>query len=919
LKRFAVVLSTVTLLALATVQFAQNSKSSHPVPLPSSKMLTVPSPGHVGFLNSFPARIALSPNGQWAAILNEGYGTEESGVRQSISVLNLQNNQVADFPDDRLAENAHQSYFLGLVFSSDGERLYASLGSISDPTGKQAGDTGNGIAVYSFRDGQVKPERFMSIAPQKVPEGRKVLMDPSPTPAGTILPYPAGMALVPGEGGDQLLVANNIADNVVLLDAARGGINKHFDVSTYHGIPNSLPYEVVVTRDGHRAYCSLWNASRVAELDLKQGKVKRLISLLKPDNPVVPGSHPTALLLSPDEKVLYVALANSDRIAAVATDSGKPVRFFDTSAPGQNFPGTYPSALAQSQDGRFLFVADASLNAVAVFDTTRKAGNRGDLETAIGFIPTDWYPSALAVKGDDLIVTTAKGTGTVPNSGVAKTQNEKHHRDHPYIATLLRGSVARLNIPQTLKDLEPLTAQVRRDNLFQSDPGKFSFRDGTNPIKHVIYILKENRAYDQILGDLKVGNGDPSLVMFGEDVTPNEHKLALEYGVLDNFYCSGEVSGNGHVWSNAAITTDFTEKDWQIGYRGGERTYEFIGSAFKELPMDRDESDVDDPGTGYIWDSLARHGRSYRIYGEFLQAEWCDKNDKDPKCSLRTHIRRGEPLASNVGDPHGSASPWPWPVPVLKRIKPTKPGLREHFDPLYPDFQMDYPDQLRADEFLNEFNGFVRARQERKAEQLPAFILLYLPTDHTAGTRPNMPQPVASVADNDLAVGRVVEAVSHSPYWDDTAIFIIEDDAQNGADHVDAHRSIAFAISKYSPASAGKAFVDSRFYTTVNMVHSMEELLGLPPMNQNDAHAPVMAALFAGSGNHEPYTADWRNRDNGMIYRMNPEKGQGAKESEKMNFTRPDAVNTDVLNAILWRDRKGDAPLPAPKHAILPR
>jgi len=237
---------------------------------------------------------------------------------------------------------------------------------------------------------------------------------------------------------------------------------------------------------------------------------------------------------------------------------------------------------------------------------------------------------------------------------------------------------------------------------------------------------------------------------------------------------------------------------------------------------------------------------------------------------------------------------------------------------MFPDFNTEYPDQLRADEFLNEFDEFVRARNEGQGSELPAFVLLYLPNDHTHGTTPGKPRPAASVADNDLAVGRVVDAISHSPYWDDTAIFIVEDDAQDGADHVDAHRSIAFVISKYSPSSAEHPFVDSRFYTTVNLIHSMESLLGLPPMNQNDAYAPVMAPLFSGPGDHAPFTVDWSNRDNGVIYQTNDAKGQAAKQSAKMNFSRPDAINTAVLNKILWRDRRGNLPMPAPKHTVLP-
>jgi len=247
----------------------------------------------------------------------------------------------------------------------------------------------------------------------------------------------------------------------------------------------------------------------------------------------------------------------------------------------------------------------------------------------------------------------------------------------------------------------------------------------------------------------------------------------------------------------------------------------------------------------------------------------------------------------------------------------TKRELRGRFDSLYPDFNTSYPDQLRADEFLNEFAQFVEARKAGRGSEMPTFVLLYLPDDHTAGTTAGSPRPAASVADNDLALGRVVEAVSHSPYWDDTAIFVLEDDAQDGADHVDAHRSIALVISKYSPGSAEQPYVAHQFYTTVNVVHTMEVLVGVPPMNQNDAYAPVVAPLFSGAGNQPPFTADWRNRDNGLIYQMNPPRGPGAQESSRMDFSRPDAANAQLLNAILWRDRKGNTPMPAPRHSML--
>jgi DNA-binding beta-propeller fold protein YncE len=896
--------------------------------LPTSKMLTVPSPGRIGSTNSFPATMVISPDGRHAALLNDGYGTQEALAHQSISVLDLSTNRIVEYPDARLGDDALQSYFIGLAFSSDGKHLYASVGSLSDPTGAKAGNTGNGIAVYSFSAGKVAPKRFIPIGLQAVSTGKQIALGQK-APAHMAIPYPAGIVVIADGGRDKLLIANNLSDNVVLVDAATGKILQSFDLSTNDLVPSSFPYTCVATRDGRRAWCSLWNASQVAELDLTSGKVARWIKLKQPEDPQAPGSHPTALLLSLDEKTLYVALSNADAIAAVNTADGATTQFFTASVPSQKQAGSYPTALAQSADGKRLFAAASSLNAIAVFDPS--ASSVPNPRAVLGFIPTDWYPSALAVHGDELFIATAKGEGTRANKDMGKVGSETKHHEHPYIATLLKGSIARLNIPATLPKLPQLTEAVERDNLFRSDPGEIKFAGGNNPIKHVIYVLKENRTYDQILGDLKVGNGDPELNMYGEDITPNEHKLALQFGVLDNFYDSGEVSGDGHVWSMAAITSDYNEKTWQIAYRGKERTYDFQGQVLDEFPLEHDQPDVDDPGTGFIWDNLARNHVSFRVYGEFVNAEWCNEKIKwespkqgpplgqEAKCP-RAEVNRGDTLPPNVGNPHAGPSPWPWAVPLFSGVKPTKAVLRDHFDPLYPDFNTDYPDQLRADEFLNEFSAYVRARQANEGPEfeLPSFVLLYLPDDHTGGTRPEMARPAANVADNDLALGRVVDAVSHSPYWDDTAIFVLEDDAQDGADHVDAHRSIAFVISKYSPGSAAQPNVEHHFYTTVNMVHTIEMLLNLPPMNQNDAYAPVMSGLFSGPGDQPAYKADDRNLKNGLIYETNRHQAPGAKISSSMDFSRPDAAGAAQLNRVLWLDRKGSAPMPAPRHTIVP-
>jgi hypothetical protein len=686
---------------------------------------------------------------------------------------------------------------------------------------------------------------------------------------------------------------------------------KSFDISTSKYIPAAYPYTVIANRARTKAWVSLWNDSAVAELDLGKGKVTRRIELWRSVDPVAPGTHPTTMLLNRSEDTLYVAMANaatakSDGVAAVDLKEGVPRRCYRSALDSNDEPGAASIAIALSTDEKHLYAAAASLNAVAVFDI--KSNEHSDsvaVESPAGFVPTEWYPSALALAGNDLLIANAKGDSSGPNNMKAKVQTGLHPSPHPYIATLIGGSIQRLPLGEIDSNLAAYTRQVEDNNLIHAAPEKIDFASGRNPIRHVIYILKENRTYDQIFGDLGVGDGDPSLTMYGAEITPNEHKLALQFGVLDNFYDSGDVSANGHLWSDASATSDYIEKIWPIIYRGSEHPQDQGNTLDQDLPM------LDDPGTGFLWDNLAKHDFSYRIYGEMLDAAWCrdekvtsPREGAPPQISVvcpSAEIKPGEPLPASLSNPNGGPSPWPWAIPRLKSVRPTKAAQRDHIDPLYADFAVEYPDQLRADEFLREFDEFVKARAS--AKELPRFILLWLPNDHTGGTRVGKPAPRASVADNDLAVGRVVDAVSHSPYWGETAIFVVEDDAQDGADHVDAHRSIALVISKYSPRS-GTPFVDHHFYTTVSMIHTMEELIGLPPMNLFDAHAPVMAPLFIGPGTQPPFQADDKNLRNGLLYEMNDRNAPGAKQSGKMDFSRPDAVNSQELNAILWQDAK---------------
>jgi hypothetical protein len=348
------------------------------------------------------------------------------------------------------------------------------------------------------------------------------------------------------------------------------------------------------------------------------------------------------------------------------------------------------------------------------------------------------------------------------------------------------------------------------------------------------------------------------------------------------------------------------------------------------ISAEDDLPDAGEPTGGYLWKNFASHGVSYRHYGEYIVSRWCNSPQKGKSPSSgppevaslpcqSAIIRKGEPLQKNVGEPHGGPSPYPWEIPVLAKNIAAQPELRGHFDPAYPDFEVAYPDQLRVDEFLNEFAGFTASRKSGN-DIMPQFILLRLPNDHTAGGKKGMPKPVASVADNDLAVGRVVEAISQSEYWNDTAILILEDDAQDGPDHVDSHRSIALVISKYAPlaetpGAKDGAFVDHHFYTTVNMVRTIEALLGVPPMNANDSRAAVMAPLFSGPGMQPPFRADYRNRDNGLLYQTNTKEW---KEGENLDFSHADAADTVVLNKFLWQNRMGDTPMPVPQHNVFP-
>jgi len=905
------------------------------IDLPSSKQLIGEIPGHSQRLNSLPISMAVSPGGRYVVTVNAGYGTFESKYEQSLAVLDTRTGVLADFPDDRtLVRTAKQTLYSGLAFSRDGRHIFASMASLANPLGGVKDATGSGVVVLSFSDGKIAPVRMINLPLQQLAPGRRTRLI-GDVEGDKGVPYPAAIAVIGAAGSEKLLVAENLSDDVLLLDAATGAIEKRFDLSESDAVPSTYPIALAVTKDGARAFVALWNSSEIAELDLAKQTVARKLALLKPSSAIAPGTHPCAFEFSPDGKILYVALSNRDAVAAVSVGAGQfSVKgYFDTRLPHQSYFGAEPVALAINGDGDRLYVANMGSDAVAVMDTrqlTAKTSKQGMVEP-IGFIPTEWMPISMAfassATGGRLYVATDKGKGTGPNNFpqqiVETSQAGRPQRANAYIATLLYGSLATIEESGIAANLPQWTSLVLDSNRMKAAAEKIAFAGGAQGrIKHVIYIIKENRTYDQVLGDLKhdgkqVGNGDPSLTMFGEAITPNLHKLALQFGVLDNFFDSGEVSGDGHVWSTAAIGTDYLEKTWQQSYRGSEHTYDYEGVVADGYPLLQKIPDVNEPRSGYLWGDLAAHGKTYYHFAEYIASTFCDEAQVanpqlgpmlEGRSCARKAVAPGEALPAEWG---GGVNKWPWAIPLIATNIATKPELVDHFAPESPDFNLSIPDQIRFEVFERHLKGWI-ADMERGKDTMPNFVMLRFPNDHTAGTRPGGPTPKSSVADNDLAVGRAVEAIAHSPFWDSTAFFILEDDAQAVADHVDAHRSLGLVISKYSPHGPGGApFVDSRFYSTVSVLRTIESLLGLPPMNNNDAFSSLISTLFTGPGDQPPYTADYSNRDNGLIYTANKKTAVGAQESMRMDFRHADRAPTEKLNVIPWKDAMGNQPVPA--------
>jgi hypothetical protein len=544
------------------------------------------------------------------------------------------------------------------------------------------------------------------------------------------------------------------------------------------------------------------------------------------------------LLLNRSGSRLFVASASTNSIAVVDTRAGRVLtNLLDPPPAGPN-QGSTPNALAISRDGSRLFVAEADNNAVAVFQLVT---NR-----MIGRIPVEWYPSALLLTEHSLLVLNSKGKGTRANPHFPTPDVKLADDSRDYTLGQLNGTIITLPANVSSLELVKLTAQVARANNWNRKRTSSNYP----PFKHVIYIIKENRTYDQVLGDLPHGDGDPSLVFFPRAVSPNHHALAERFGLFDRFFCNAEVSSQGHVWSTAAYVTDYGEKTIPTLY------------AYKRNPNDR--GDVDEPASGYIWNAAIKKGLKLRNYGEF-----------------------GEPVPNK--DEH---------APV--RYHAIKVALDRYTSPDYPAFDMKIPDQVRIDVWLKEFQRYVLDGN------LPDLEIMHLPGDHTSGGRPERPTPKAHMADNDLALGRLVEAVSNSRYWKDTVIFVLEDDAQDGPDHVDSHRSVLFVISAYN-----RGGLIHRFVNTTGVFATMEEILGLGKLSQFDYYGRPLREIFTNKPDLTPYVAA---KSQQRLDELNPAQGPSAQASLELDLDRVDAADEDSFNRILWNLIKDAEPYPGTKR-----
>jgi YVTN family beta-propeller protein len=825
-----------------------------------------------------PQALALSPDGR--LLLTAGKTAElvvvdpdRGEVRQRVA---LPKTTYPKAPSENVLrpDKEGQISYTGLVFAPDGRRAF-----LSDVNGSV-------VAFDVATDGTLSVARSFRLPDAGAPRRREEI--------------PAGLA-VSGDGR-LLYVCGNLSNRLLEMDAADGRVLRTFAVGV-------APYDVVLT--GGKAWVSNWGGRRPRPGDLtgpagrgtevrvdpvrhvaSEGSVS-VVDLASGKVPaeVLTGLHASALAVSPDGRHVVSANAGSDTLSVIDTRTDAVVETIWAKPTPADLFGAQPNALAFDPSGRTLYVANGTQNAIGVvsFDPAER-------ESKIrGLVPVGWFPGAVVFDGPrrTLHVANIKGHAAVPKPADGETappgaEGYNSHQHH--------GSLSLVPVPgdDALPALsETVWRNLRRERIAEAllppRPGQparaIPERIGEpSLIRHVVYVIKENRTYDQVLGDVAEGNGDPRLCIFGERVTPNQHELVREFVLLDNTYCAGILSADGHQWSTTAIGTDYLERSfagWPRSYPDG---------------MGEDEADaLAYSPAGFIWDSALRHGISIRNYGEFMApaVRWRDPKKKGtPPFLVNYRTWKGESDEAIFES-----------LPMIETIRPFSPTG-------YVGWEMAVPDQYRADFIIREL-----AEYTSKGE-FPRLVIVCLPNDHTSGTSEGSPTPAATVADNDLAFGRIVEALSRSPFWREMAILAIEDDPQNGFDHVSGYRTTAYVASPYAKRGA----VVSTQYNTTSLLRTIEQILGLPPMNQFDASAVPMWDAFTDTPDFRPFTAVPANVP---LDQMNPPRTalrdpvarRDALASARMNFREVDKAPEDALNRILWRAQKGTGE-PYPEWAV---
>jgi len=706
---------------------------------------------------------------------------------------------VIDAAAERVVEKVPiQEGWMGLAVDAAGQTVYASAGSQDR------------VLVYRFAGGHL------------------TYQDDIPLEAGS---FPAGLGL--DASGKRLYVTANGSNALKVVDLATRKVAATIPVGV-------KPYACAVARDGRRAWVSNWGQDSVAAIDLGEKTVYRTISVRE---------KPNDLLLDAAGARLFVANGNRNTVSVIDVAEGRAEEEIDVGLLPKAPPGTTPNALALAGDT--LYVANADNNSLAVVDVSKPGHS-----VAKGFIPTGWYPTAVAIAAGKLIV--ANGKGTASEANATRWNGRKSLRDNPgYVGNLLPGSLSFVDPPDGVTLARDSEAVYRNSPLRTppaAAPAPFALGNAC-PIQYVFYIIKENRTYDSILGDMREGNGDAQYCLFPERITPNHHALAREFVLLDNLYHDAEVSADGHHWVTSAYATDYVEKFWPAMYGGkGARAR-----------LDLHDDPVAFSAAGFLWDLCARAGLSYRSYGEGARMRF--------------------------------AAPG--------HVHPATPSLEGHVHPTYygADGIQQMGDRRRFELWRQEFREFERTGR------MPRFTVMSLPGDHLVGTKAGMQTPNAMMAENDLIVGRIVDTLSHSRFWKQMAIFVVEDDTQDGPDHVDVHRAPVFVASPYIRRGA----VDSTMYSSSSVLRTMELILGLPPMTQYDSAAAPMWAAFQARLDLRPYTARPANVN---IDEKNVATAYGAGRSAEMLLDVADSEDDREYGELIWKAVRGPAsPLPPRKVA----